>query len=293
MSKGLKVFQAKHAINGKDIYLTSISEEEKKHLICDGCRTKLKYTRGHWRMNTWVSSFFSLSPNCTHEDGCRYNTAKAIELIVRQSTSIENGEIQTLFENRINFEFRLNILSEQLEEEKKNNKARPENSTLVRKKSSKELSAYVKTAKGIAKLWHSIQDSSDKELLKDKIQIVLGRNRIFWEDFVFDYNDLDRLLKTKPKYPVALILQTKKFNKSNDERSLKNCIQCYSSPIEDNYIIPKIFYNGDFFKENRQFLVVAYAKFLPQKEDSKYINLNIFIQNKSQLVMLNDENIPK
>ena len=295
MSKGLKIYRAKHRLSGHSIYLDSFNEDDRENLECEICNARLKYTKGHWRNNnrTWVSSFFSLSPNSFHSDSCNYNVRKAIKILVRDSVSIEGSKQATLFKNAISFEFRLHVLADSISNESKNLKdSNDQNKSVNRVKSSEQLAAYLKTAKGIVKLWNAIQTREDKELLKENIQLVMRNKRVSWNDFVFETSDLEKVVSKSPKYPVALILQTKKLNKPNRKRPLQNCIQCYAGTSNDEKsIIPRIYFNGNLFNENKQYLVVGYIKASEIKKDSSFINLNIFINNKSQVTLLNNEEI--
>jgi len=231
MSKGLKIYKAKLVSTGLEVNLENFNESDRYNLVCEDCDAKLKYTKGHWR-----------------------NKNKTWEM-----------NEQIFYKNGINFDFRLHILAKAIKEEKRKGATSRDNySSLIRKSSNKKLSSYLKSAKGIAKLWNAIQTNEDKELLKTKVKIVLGRESISWKDFVFENNDFGTLVSKIPKYPVSLILQTKKFDKPSKNRSLVNCIQCYSASYNEKIIIPRIYFNDHIFKENQQYLVsLSKHQFLP------------------------------
>jgi hypothetical protein len=296
MSKGLKIYKAQLISTGQEVGLHNFEESLRPDIKCTDCNAKLKYTKGHRRNEKVVYSFFSLFPKAVHSDQCAYNVRSALEILVRNSTSIDSLSEATLFKGNFGLEFRLHTLSNVLfEKPEEKEEGTINQQSLIRKQSKQRLSSYLKTAKGLAKLWNAIQEQEDKELLKEKIKIVFKQQLIGWDDFVFNTKQLSKLTSNPPKFPVALVLHTKQFNNNKKQGFFKHSLQCFAHVTNDKVIVPRICFNDDKLKselkEGGLYLVIAIVKVGKIYKESKYINITVSVYHNAQITMLSDERI--
>jgi hypothetical protein len=300
MANGLKIDTARLISSGETIKLSSFDEKERNNIKCEFCNARLKYTKGYWRNKghddqLWVKPFFSLSPGEEHSLNCRNTIESTIEYFVNQSESVENIDETALFKGETNIEFRIHVLAESLKVEKETIDLIENNAGKTGTKpqtTGKHLSSYLKTAKGLAKIWSYIQDSSDRAKFKDRIVLKFKGEKIPWGNFVFETKNLDTLLSKKLYYPIALILETKSNELSKNERQLQHCIKCHAKVSDDIIIVPRIYYNGNpnMLLPNYQYLIIAYISLF--KGDKNFHNLNVFVHHPSQIALLTNEEIP-
>jgi len=302
MVKGLKIGKARLIDSGKLINASDYNLSDKENIECEFCKTKLKHTKAHWRIKekgdrTWISSYFSLNRFKEHEKHCRYNITNAVEILVRDSYSVEDLDEQTLFKNDLSFEFRLHILNKLIKAVKNDNSINGQvesySNATIPKTIKGRLSPYLKTAKELAKLWSSIESSDDKKTLQNKVSLIYEGRKIAWSNFVFETNRLHKVPK-KCNHPVAVLLVLKGNIDSDDTRKNKYCIQAYSD-IQTNVIaVPRIFFNDELIlpeiKPNYHYLVVG--NFICKKGKDIFYNINLFINDKSQIIRLGDDIVP-
>lgn len=303
MGKGLKIGRARLIDSGKLINASEYNLSDKENIECEFCKTKLKHTKAHWRIKAkdnriWISSYFSLNRFKEHEKYCRYNIINAVEILVRDSYSVENLDEQTLFKNNLSFEFRLHILDKLIKAVKNDNSINDQvesySNATIPKTIKGRLSPYLKTAKELAKLWSLIESSDDKKTLQNKVSLIYEGRKIAWSDFVFETNRLHKLVSKKCNHPVAVLLVLKGNIDSDDTRKNKYSIQAYSDIQTDVITVPRIFFNDELIlheiKPNYQYLVIG--NFICQKGKGLYNNINLFINDKSQIIRLGDDIVP-
>lgn len=302
MRKGLKIGRARLIDSGEIINAFDYNLSIKENIECEFCKTKLKHTKGHWRKKAkddriWISSYFSLNPLKEHEKYCRYNITNAIEILVRDSYSVEDLDEQTLFKNDLSFEFRLHILDKLIKTVKSDNSINDQiesySNAITPKTIKDRLSPYLKTAKELAKLWSSIELNDDKKILQNKVSLIYEGRKIAWSNFVFETNELDKLVSKKCNHPIAVLLVLKGNVHSNENRKNKYSLQAYSHKYLDRIIVPRVFFNDETILAeiipNYQYLVVGQVSFI--KED-RFDNINLYINNKSQIIRLGDDIVP-
>lgn len=303
MGKGLKIVRARLIDSGEIINAFDYNLSVKENIECEFCKTKLKHTKAHWRIKAkddriWISSYFSLNPHKEHEKYCRYNITNAIEILVRDSYSVEGIDEQTLFKNDLSFEFRLHILDKLLKTIKSDNSINDQiesySNATTPKTIKGRLSPYLKTAKELAKLWSSIESNDDKKTLQNKVSLIYEGRKIAWSNFVFETKELHKLISKTCYHPVAVLLVLKGNVDSDDNRKNKYSIQAYADIQKDVITIPRIFFNDKLIlheiKPNYQYLVVG--NFTYQKGKGIFHNINLFINDKSQIIRLGDEIVP-
>ncbi len=301
MGKGLKIKTARLIDSGAIVNVNKFDIKERDNIECEYCKVKLKYTKSFWRNKdkdnrTWISSFFSLLPGKNHESTCKYNVKNAIDILVKESTSVENLDERTLFNDGISFQFRLHTLDELIKETKEKNSPKEtlgeDKIGTAPKTIDRKLKPYLTTAKELAKLYSLIQSSEDKKLLQKKVFLKYKGRKIAWSSFVFETKQLHKLVSKNCYYPVAFILELQEGVETNTNRKNKHCVKAYSDIQADGITVPRIYFNDDSIiakiKPKYQYLIIGR---FDAKKGQEFNNLNIFINDKSQIIQLSDETI--
>lgn len=303
--KGLKINEAVLIDSGKKVAVKDFDEKDRDNIKCPSCSAKLSYTKGHYRNKnkdnrTWVRSFFRLQQGQEHESSCINSIDNAIEIVVRNSRNVAGMDEDVLLKEGASFQFRLHILDEEIKKVKNDtveeNDIEELNIAVSPKQSRKSLKPYLTTAKELVKLWSVINDSADKAVLQDKIHLKYKSKKIAWSSFVYETNQLHKLIGKQIYYPIALIIEVKECESINISRINKYSVQAYSCVKDNNVIVPRVYCNQESinnkFENDFQYLVVGQASICPEtRGDTIFYNLNIFLKDSSQVVKLSEEKV--
>lgn len=308
MAEGLKMFYARYISDKTNaIPVSDIKPEAKDGLICQYCEAKISLVSAHKRNGRQVSTYLRLQKNAKHSTDCDNMVRSAVNKFVAQSRNAEDDEPIFEEENKTII-FRMNILIKSGNAMKAaliamNNEPDPEKKSRKRtqyQRLEKQLSSYLNSASGIAKIRARIEESSDKKLLSDLIKIDLYDQTINWNDFFYDEDRYPILFKraNKINHPIAILLTVKEPQKCVEKSdgkfySLKGEIcNVNNNDNTKNYFSPSLtsFSSSllNTLKPQEEIIVVGYFRTStnPWKNGITYKNLNFIINDKKQIKLL-------
>ena len=246
---GIKMKKAIDTKNNNEIFVKDATEimREQQRLICitENCKAKLTWAELHKNYSEIVTRYFRLLPGEIHKNFCRYNTIGYIEKIVAES---DDNIIKNIGENQ--FEFRLNLVHEAINEVRKEEDFNNESDDTVKngaleKKYIKKgnLKPYLSTMKKIMQLRSEIESNGD---LKKHIKLIFNKGKISWDNFYFeddrfsscyDYintNGQKNGQTTTSKHPICIEGRVKKISEVKNDKYSFYSIEVISPFIKPN-----------------------------------------------------------
>ncbi|WGI23836.1 hypothetical protein QEN58_10805 [Halomonas alkaliantarctica] len=306
MGKGIKMDSAKKNDCGDRIFhISKLSKSDNGNLNCKYCGTDVQYVSSYTRKSSsrTVAAYLKLWQEAEHSNECSYTVKGAVDLLVAESSSVEDTNPIFERQNDGSYLFRMNILmdaqkvAQDLVETGGDFETSKHLSTRRNYISSEQqLASYFRSAAGIAKLRALIQESADVEELKELVKIQYKNGFVSWNDFYYDetrYQILfNRLLKESVSHPVAVNLTVKgEVNFYKDAKYFPWSFQCYSQSLDSNnektIFIPKLQLAKEKFSEiispGDTLLVVGNAWSNKVKDKSSiFRGFNVSVFNKSQ-----------
>jgi hypothetical protein len=295
----IKMSKCKRISNNEKVNVNEINDSEhykKKYrgnLKCFYCNAIIIFKDTHLRHRrdggfTEVKKYFSLKQHEHHSEECTYNIKKQIDILVAESTNIEN--IIPIFDrDNQDTTFRLNILLESLRTAENINSKSTENEKNAVYESTnyvlngEVLNSYINSATGVAKLRSKIEDDEE---LENEIKILFNNKNIQWNEFYFDPLSYP-LINENIDYPIAMNITVK--TKMNHKYKMATIFQCYSTDLEivyntDNVIVPKLYIHNDnildYIQEKEEYLIVAKPII---NINEKFLNIELHIYNRCQI----------
>ena len=305
---GIKMSKALY--NGREIGLAEYRESMQSKLRCIRCGVPILYVSGYQKSvgnrQVQVKPYFRLNKGITHKEGCNFVTSSVLKKIY---ADISDNGIMTKKDEK--YFARLQIITEDIEEDKKKNNERQidwrrKDMMPTKKYISKcKKIAYLETMKKIIKLKEELDtDRELNELLSlqfyDKQNKVVTQIR--WKDFYVEYSVerykyIYNLIKNKKvKHPICFSGEIKEVNNKEGLYIIK----FYSLKIKKGeYLSLSIMTHSkevnEYAKEIIHRSAVVYGcghhigKVITQKKengDVKYYNFSTFINRKEQILAL-------
>lgn len=310
---GVKINKVKDAKTQQVITTNDCTNGYTGNYICitNNCNAQMSFNPRHERRletkTIVVEPYFKLKKGQDHSTDCPYNIQGSVDIIARDS---DNNLIKSL--DNGNYEFSLQILHTPENNQNKPqttspiDSASPNANNAIRGYQSKGTApTYINTLQKILELRARVEENSD---IAPLINLKHQGNSINWNKFYFDDDNYISLLSILKKqaisYPICIcgtvfktIQKTEKFPyhkiilnspKLESEDNILNKLSI-NLILANNHIKPEDFSN------NQQLLVygrVALKKVLKQLSENpdqkiNFLNVDIWINHKAQLVILN------
>ena len=307
---GSKIPEAKMP-SGNPITATSYEEKPFGKLFClsPSCNAQLSFVKRHDRKylskTVEIAPCFRLKRYEEHSLLCKYNIGGQLNIIAKSSDS----EVFSAIE-KSKFEFRLHVLLKALWEMSKSqieSKGKSWGSTGDKNKSfanSGKLTNYLRTLKQILELRTLCEDNKE---LKSLVTLNYKGNKINWEHFYFDHENLTSFVKNyginKPTFPLAICGFIHEIRKSTNPKFPFTVVELFSpfvAPDKTGTIrkpIPQIILKKDFLVKHidptKEYIFFGQwevreniTKGRNENSDNRWIfeNIEMYIENKDHFI---------
>lgn len=298
---GIKMGQARMKDTGTVRLISELSKDDKGNIECVHCGVDIKYTGSYPKRvngeNRIIQAYLSQWPDRHHEEGCPYNVKAAVKAFVAESQAVE--DVRPVFDEVFGggCSFNLNLIVDSLKIAPKvdgGGALGVQGTEYIQ--TGEQLSRFIRSATGIAKIRALLDSSDDIRALKEEIKIVFNGREITWGDFFFDdqrYHILsDRLSKTANGFgphPVAMQVKFKEIAENEFDGVLRVQARCFKGKDRGEgdtleLFIPKV----SSVKENifrrfqveKEYVVVGVSY---QKVNGKFKNIFIKLHNPNQI----------
>lgn len=308
MAKGLKMAAARKNCSRGQLEISRLRKSDNGSLLCVHCPAKIQYVSAHKRRDNHVSAYLKLQQNENHEDNCPNSVDGAINLLVAQSEAIEDGKRILQPDADGKHLFRMNILVDALRFAGVNSEMAPDPDNSERTniginyvRSEHNLASYFRSASGVVRI-RALLESSDINLLTQRIEIEFNGRIVKWDDFYYDqerYPILYKRLKNKEiDHPVALKLTIKQEDKHSKtplgtmgRKRFPWSFQCFGKCFSDNgnrrTVIPRVRLStkedfSNIISERNTVLAVG-SVWADGERDKDFGNISVAVYHKLQI----------
>ncbi|MDR3594167.1 hypothetical protein [Clostridium sp.] len=290
---GIKMKEARKISDKKIIKIKDATDKMRKNkelkCITNECDAKITWAKRHMINSEIENKFFRLLQGETHSNKCKYNTSGRVEILAKSS----DKNILKQLENNC-YEFRLNLIVENLKEVSIKKEDEDENSEQKRKdnlvqksyRKNGQAKPYLSLMRDVMILRSEVEEDEE---LKKHIKLTFDKKKVDWSKFFYDEGSEEKI------YDYIKRNGYKSYNKTTIRLEHPICIEgAVAKKIIINQDTKVYFINyklSRFIEPNQDNEVILYKVSLMTKDKKIAENLNKGIELK-KIVHLITYSIP-